>query len=160
MRTDPRRSPELPTRRGLTGAPRTAGPRLGGGPTRAPHVAELKGRQMRQIINRFTARTLYTCETADSSREAVIQAVAAGADLTGAYLVRAYLVGANLTGAFLVRANLTGVDLARANLTGAFLARANLTDADLTGADLTGARLVGANLAGADLTEADLTEAD
>ena len=41
---------------------------------------------MIQITNRYTARTLYTSETADSLREAVAQAVVEGADLTGANL--------------------------------------------------------------------------
>jgi len=41
---------------------------------------------MIQITHRYTGDTLYTSETAASLREAVVQAVFEGADLTGACL--------------------------------------------------------------------------
>jgi uncharacterized protein YjbI with pentapeptide repeats len=56
--------------------------------------------------------------------DTVSAAVAAGVNLTHAYLTDANLTGANLTGAV---------------LTHAYLTHAYLTDADLTGAVLTGA---------------------
>src|SRR5690606_32176580 len=135
----------------------------------------IKIKETIKITNRYTESVLYTSETADSLREAVIQAVVEGvvlrcaflrhADLTGAYLVRAYLAGANLTAAELAGADLSGADLARAdlaraNLSGADLSDANLARANLRGADLTRANLVNADLTDADLTGADLTGAD
>ena len=63
--------------------------------------------------------------------DAVKDAVAKKADLSGANLTRADLSGANLSGADLSRANLTGADLSRAYLYGANLSGANLTRADL-----------------------------
>jgi hypothetical protein len=96
------------------------------------------------IRNWWTNEILHTVE-AESLRDAVIQLVSVGADLTGADLTDADLTGAdltraNLTDARLTDADLTGADLTRANLTGARLTRANLTGADLTGADLTRAK--------------------
>jgi hypothetical protein len=100
-------------------------------------------------IKSVSGRVLYVAKKAADVREAVIEAVAARADLTGAYLT-----GANLTDAKLTRADLT-----RTKLTGAYLAGANLTRANLTGANLTGAYLAGAYLTGANLTDANLTGA-
>jgi len=102
-------------------------------------------------------------QDADSLRLVVEAAVAAQADLTGAYLkgadlTGAYLTGADLTGAYLKGADLTGAYLKGADLKGADLTGAYLTGADLTGADLTGAYLTGADLTGADLKGADLNE--
>ena len=94
------------------------------------------------IKHRHTGEILFTSGKG-TMRDALVEAVAAradltGADLTGAYLSVAYLTDANLTDAYLTDANLT-----RANLTDA-----NLTDADLTDADLTRAYLADADLAG------------
>jgi uncharacterized protein YjbI with pentapeptide repeats len=71
------------------------------------------------------------------------------ADLSGAYLPRAYLSSANLS-----RADLSGAYLSSADLSGANLSRANLSGANLSGADLSGANLSGANLSGAYLSGA------
>jgi serine/threonine-protein kinase len=67
--------------------------------------------------------------------------------------------GADLRGAFLLRANLAGGSFARArfdhaSLSGARFAAADLTEGSLRGVELNGADLTGANLRGADLTEA------
>jgi uncharacterized protein YjbI with pentapeptide repeats len=130
------------------------------------------------------AKVLYECE-ADSIREALLKAVASGADLRGANLSGADLRGAdlreadlreadlrganlreanlrwaNLSGADLREANLRGANLSEANLRGANLSGANLRGANLRWADLRGANLSGANLRGANLSEADLREAD
>ena len=78
--------------------------------------------------------------------------LAAGADLTRAYLAGAYLADADLT-----RANLTGAYLAGAYLAGAYLTGANLADANLTDVYLARAYLARANLTGAYLTDANLT---
>ena len=91
---------------------------------------------MYEIKHRLTGKVLYRSDTADSVRDAVVEAVAAYANLTYAKLARADLADANLTGA----------QLAGANLAGANLARADLADANLTGAQLAGANLAGANL--------------
>jgi len=67
--------------------------------------------------------------------------------------------GADLRGAFLLRANLAGGCFARAkfdhaSLSGARFAAADLRDASLRGVELNGADLTGAVLSGADLNEA------
>ncbi|WP_339459844.1 pentapeptide repeat-containing protein, partial [Nodularia spumigena] len=91
--------------------------------------------------------------------------ILSSADLNGADLSGAYLIRANLRGADLIRANLRGADLSgaylsRANLSGADLIRANLIDANLRGANLRGANLRGAYLMGANLRGADLIRAN
>jgi hypothetical protein len=83
-----------------------------------------------------------------SLKEAVIAALAGGANLSGANLSGANLSGADLSRADLSGANLSGADLSRANLSGANLSGANLSGADLYGANLSGADLYGANLSG------------
>ena len=115
-----------------------------------------------EITNRWTGAVQVTAEIecdANADHElklglAVKWAIAARANITGAYLT-----GANLTGANLTRANITGANLTGANLTGAYLTDANLTRAKLTRANLTGANLTRANLTGAILTGADLADA-
>jgi hypothetical protein len=126
--------------------------------------------QMTEIKNRFTGAVIFKSDTAETNREAVVEAIKADADLADANLADANLAGADLTRANLARADLAGADLADAylagaNLADADLARANLADADLADADLTranlaDANLADANLAGADLTRADLADAD
>ena len=111
-------------------------------------------------------RELYTAESAQDVRTALIEAVRAGADLGGAdlggaylggaYLGGAYLRGADLRGADLGGAYLRGADLRGADLGGAYLAGAYLAGADLRGAYLRGAYLGGAYLGGAYLGGADL----
>jgi hypothetical protein len=112
-----------------------------------------------EIKHRFTDAVLFSSKTAKTVREALIEAIAAranlaGANLAGAYLARAdladaYLAGANLAGAYLARAYLARAYLADAYLAGAYLAGANLAGAYLARAYLAGANLAGANLAGA-----------
>jgi hypothetical protein len=88
-------------------------------------------------------------------KDALIEAIKAKTDLSGADLR-----GANLSGADLRGANLRGANLSDANLSGADLSGANLSGADLRGADLSGADLRDANLSGADLRDAYLSGAD
>ena len=73
---------------------------------------------------------------ADNIKEAVIEAVENGANLS--------------------EANLRGADLSEADLYGADLYEADLYEADLSGADLGEADLGEANLRGADLSGAEL----
>ncbi len=105
-------------------------------------------------IKSRTGHVLYTAAHARDLRQAVEEAVKAGANLTRAYLTRAYLADA-----YLVDADLTDADLTRANLARANLTRANLNRADLTGADLTDAYLTDADLTRVYLTRAYLTRA-
>jgi hypothetical protein len=100
-------------------------------------------------IKSVNGKVLYTAKSAQDVRQAVKEAVGAGANLA-----RANLAGANLARADLADANLAGANLARANLAGANLARADLADANLAGADLAGANLARAYLAGANLAGA------
>ncbi len=88
---------------------------------------------MKEIKNRWTGEVIYTSQK-ETLREAVIEAVESGANLSGAYLSDADLSGADLRGAYLSDADLSG---------------ANLRGADLSGANLRGAYLRGANLRGA-----------
>ena len=119
---------------------------------------------MTRTIRRWTDNaTIWTGE-AETMKDAIHQAIAARADLTGADLTRAVLTRADLTGAVLTDAVLTdailrGAVLTGADLTGAVLTRADLTDAVLRGAILRGADLTRAVLTGADLTRAVLTRA-
>jgi hypothetical protein len=104
-----------------------------------------------EIKSWYDGRVLWTSE-AETMKDAMHAALAAGADLTDAHLT-----GADLTGADLTDANLTGAHLTDAILRGAHLTGANLTDARLTDAILRGANLTGANLTDANLTGAILT---
>ena len=72
--------------------------------------------------------------------------------------------GANLAGAFLLKANLARSDLREVNLEGADLREVNLRKVDLTGstvtkADVTGGRLQKSDLDKADFRESNLTNA-
>ena len=93
-------------------------------------------------------------------KEALQEAAAKKANLSGADLYRANLSRADLRGADLSGAELPGADLSRADLSGADLRGANLSGANLRGADLRGANLRGANLRGANLYGADLRGAN
>jgi uncharacterized protein YjbI with pentapeptide repeats len=93
---------------------------------------------MIEIKNRWTGQVIYTSQK-ETLREAVIEAVESGANLSGADLSNANLIGAYLSGANLCNANLSGADLSGANLIGAYLIGADLSGADLSGADLSGA---------------------
>ncbi len=93
-----------------------------------------------EIKNRFNGNVIYSNDT-ETLRKLVIEAIAAGADLSdanlsGANLRRADLSEANLSGANLSDANLSGANLRRADLRRANLRRADLSDADLRRADL------------------------
>lgn len=56
---------------------------------------------MIEITHRYTQAVLYRAESVTTVREAVIAAVAAGANLAGADLAGADLAGANLMGAYI-----------------------------------------------------------
>jgi len=93
------------------------------------------------IPHRWKDKPSYVSESTTTIGDALLEALAGGADLEGANLKGVYLGGADLRGA---------------NLRGADLRGANLRSADLRGADLRGADLRGANLGGADLGCANL----
>ena len=86
------------------------------------------------IVKWYDANTVLWKGTAEDIRDAVQQAVKAGANLRGADLGGADLGDADLGGANLRGADLGGADLRDANLRGA-----NLRDANLRGANLRGA---------------------
>ncbi len=126
-----------------------------------------------QIRHRWTGAVVFTAEidaTDDTDMGfklglAVLLAVKAkanmsGADLSGADLSDAYLSGADLSGATLRWADMRGADLSGANMSGADLSQADLSGATLRWADMRGADLSGANMRGADLSGADLSQAD
>ena len=88
-------------------------------------------------------------------REAVLEAVASGANLSYADLSSADLSSADLSSA-----NLSSANLRYANLSYADLSSANLRYANLRSADLSYANLRYANLRSADLRSADLRSAN
>ena len=108
----------------------------------------------------YDDKVLYEAPSAVTIKDALEQAVSAGADLRDADLRDADLSGADLYGAYLYGADLYGADLSGADLYGANLYGANLYHADLSGADLYGAYLYGASLYHADLRGASLRDAD
>ena len=116
-------------------------------------------------IKSISGRVLYTAQNATDVRSAVIEAVAAKADLRYADLRSADLRSAdlgyaNLRSADLGSANLYYADLGHADLRSADLGYADLRHADLRSADLRSADLGYANLYYADLGHADLRSAD
>jgi uncharacterized protein YjbI with pentapeptide repeats len=113
-----------------------------------------------EIKYRFDSAKVLWAGEAESMKDAVLKALASGADLRDANLNGADLNGAYLNGADLNGADLNGAYLGDANLNGADLGGAYLNGADLNGADLNGAYLNGADLGDADLGGADLNGAD
>jgi uncharacterized protein YjbI with pentapeptide repeats len=103
------------------------------------------------ILNRRTRVIAYHSEK-KTRREAILEAVAANANLS-----YADLSGTNLSGANLRYADLSGTDLRYTDLSGTDLRYADLSGADLRYADLSGTDLSGANLRGANLRYADLS---
>ena len=86
------------------------------------------------------------------------KAIASGAFLPGAGLVRARLEGVDFSDAWLPGAAVSGAQLLGANLSRAKLQSADFRNADLSGANLSGARLEGANFDLAQLRGANLQE--
>jgi len=89
------------------------------------------------IGSRYDDSEIYV-STKDNVRDAVIEAVEEGADLSDADLSGADLSGADLSGA-----NLIGVNLSGANLSGADLSKADLSEANLIRAELQNAKFYG-----------------
>jgi len=125
------------------------------------YVAEKEAEEKKGfVIKNWKDNSEIYVSKADNIREAVIEAVANGANLSEASLWGANLSEANLSEASLWGADLEGANLYEANLCGADLEGANLSEASLWGANLRGANLYGADLYGANLREANLYGAD
>jgi uncharacterized protein YjbI with pentapeptide repeats len=112
------------------------------------------------IKSRWAGATVVYQSTKTTMREAVVEAVESGADLSGADLRDANLYGADLRDADLRDADLRNANLRSADLRSADLRSANLRGADLCSANLRGADLCSANLRDADLRDANLRDAD
>ena len=97
-------------------------------------------------IKNFYDEVIYT-STKTNVKDAIVEAVASGVNLSGADLNGVNLRSADLSGAYL-----SGAYLRHANLSGA-----DFRDADLRGVDFSGADLSGVNLRSADLRSADLS---
>ena len=82
-------------------------------------------------IKRITGELIFR-DNSQLIKEAVINAILKGANLSWADLSEANLRGANLRDANLSGANLSGANLSDANLSGANLSDANLSDANLS----------------------------
>jgi len=80
---------------------------------------EVKEKKETKIQIKTVAGSVLFESNKTTLKEAVVEAVDEGADLTGANLTGADLTGANLTDANLPGANLPGADLPGANLTDA-----------------------------------------
>lgn len=104
---------------------------------------------MVRIWNRYSGETIYESD-ALNIRDAFLEAVEKGVNLTEAYLPAVDLKGACLK----------GVICRRASFSGAILEGANLEDADLEGANLECTNLKHANLCGAMLARASLYNAN
>jgi uncharacterized protein YjbI with pentapeptide repeats len=100
------------------------------------------------IKSRWAGATVVYQSTKTTMREAVVEAVESGADLSGADLRDANLYGADLRDADLCDADLRSADLCSANLSDANLSGANLSGADLCDADLRRAELQNAKFYG------------
>ena len=111
------------------------------------------------IKNRFTGAVIYS-GGGESLRDVIVQAAAAGADLSGADLRCADLRSADLRSADLSCADLSCADLRCADLRSADLRSADLSCADLSSADLSCADLSCADLRCAYLRGAYLRSAD
>ena len=83
-----------------------------------------------EIKNRYTRQVIFSDESG-TIKEALLNAIKEGVDLS-----EADLSGVKLSGANLSEANLSGANLSGANLYGANLSRVNLSGANLSGADL------------------------
>lgn len=126
-------------------------------------------RRQSQAMTPLSLQASYAKGYRDFSRQVFSQLdlskqVLVGASFARANLRRTKLIGADLSNANFSRANLTQACLKNAKLISAYLGGANLEESDLRGANLTrvsfeGANLKGANLCGADLTGASVTEA-
>ena len=110
-------------------------------------------------IKRITGELIFR-DNSQLIKEAVINAILKGANLSWADLSEANLRWANLSWADLSEANLSWANLSDANLRGANLRGANLRDANLSEANLRGANLRDANLSGANLSGANLSDAN
>jgi uncharacterized protein YjbI with pentapeptide repeats len=107
-------------------------------------------------------------EPEDAVARRLLDAIAAGEDVSGGDwacidLSGQNLDGVDLSGAFLEQVDFKGASLKQADLSGAILARANLEDADLSGADLEAANVgavhaLRANFSGAVLKSAKLSK--
>ena len=90
-------------------------------------------------IKRITGELIFR-DNSQLIKEAVINAILKGANLSWANLSWADLSGANLREADLSGANLREANLSEANLSGANLSEANLSGANLSEANLSGAK--------------------
>jgi len=114
---------------------------------------------MQNILN-TSGNVIFTSESANNLREAVIEAVSKGISLADADFRGANLRGANLRGADFTDADFTDADLTDADFTDADFRNANLECAVLIGANLRNANLTRAILRGADFRGADFRNAD
>ena len=107
------------------------------------YIAEAETKKEDKVVG-ITIKSVFGSirfqSTKTTYKEAVVEAIASGADLSNA--------------------DLRGADLSNADLRDADLSNADLRDADLRGADLSNADLRGADLRGADLSNADLRDAE
>ena len=102
------------------------------------NIEEVKNKEKKvaiKIKNRFTGSVIYE-SSKNTYKEAVVDALARGVDLS-----KADLSGADLSEADLSDAILTEADFRGADLRGADLSEADLSDANLSGANLRGAEI-------------------
>ncbi len=98
----------------------------------------------------------------ESTKHAVVDAVAKrvnlrGSDLRGSNLLCSDLRGSNLRGSNLSGSNLRGSDLSYSNLSGSDLSYSDLRGSNLRGSDLRGSNLLCSDLSGSDLRGSNLS---
>ena len=111
-----------------------------------------------EIKNRYTRQVIFSDESG-TIKEALLNAIKEGANLSEADLSWVDLSGADLSGTNLSWVNLSEANLSRVNLSGADLSRVNLSGADLSEANLSRVYLSETNLTGADLSGTNLSGA-
>ena len=88
-----------------------------------------------KILNQYDEAKIFV-STKTTIKEAVLEALASGADLSGADLSEINLSGIDLSGS-----NFSEVNLSGSNLSGSNFSETDLNGTDLNGADLSGAEL-------------------
>jgi uncharacterized protein YjbI with pentapeptide repeats len=127
-----------------------------------------------QIKNRWTGNVIYESEKT-TYKEAAVEAIASGSNLSDSNLSDSNLSDSNLSGSNLSGSNLRNANISNSDLSGSNLRNANISNSDLSGSDLSdsnlsgsdlsdsnlsGSNLSGSNLSGSDLSGSNLSDSD
>jgi len=112
---------------------------------------------MIELKHRYSGKTIYRSETAETVKEAVLEAVEKEINLSGSNLSGSNLRGSNLRGSDLRGSDLRGSDLSHSNLSYSDLSYSDLSGSNLRGSDLRGSDLSHSNLSGSNLSGSNLS---